>query len=434
MITIYSPNASSRLSYILDTLFIDFGKLSYKLVSSADEYESAVMPKINYSDKVLNGGVTIKPYGLLTEYGVRDINITVYDNDIYDKIFFTTTGSDLPFDIFSASFWLLSRYEEYLPFKPAANGIYHYANSLAWQHGFVDRPLVNYWLSIFLQKKLLLNVNFDKKNFTYMPTVDIDCAYRYKHKGFVRSVAGLIKSLLSGKFKDLHQQIKTHTGNEKDEFDCYDFLITCIKTYKVKPIFFFLLGDYGVNDKNHPSSNNHYRNLIKRISDYTLAGIHPSFGSNKNIQQLKVECVRLTQITHFNTTRSRQHFGILRFPETYHNLIECGIREDYSLGYPKITGYRASVCLPFYWYDLSREQKTSLLVFSYCINDSAMSFNKTPLLDLQETFKIHLYYTKKYGGSLVQVFHNDILGNYEFGEIAREYYRSCIEYFCAEKS
>ena len=38
-------------------------------------------------------------------------------------VFFqTTSDSDIPFDVFAASFFLVSRYEEYLEFQPDAHG------------------------------------------------------------------------------------------------------------------------------------------------------------------------------------------------------------------------------------------------------------------------------------------------------------------------
>jgi len=107
-------------------------------------------------------------------------------------------------------------------------------------------------------------------------------------------------------------------------------LIQTHKEDKLKCIYFFLLGDYGKNDKNIASTNRNFRELIKHISDYSITGIHPSFGSNNSVQQLKVEVSRLSNITHRQISRSRQHFSVLHFPGTYRDLLQAGISDDYS--------------------------------------------------------------------------------------------------------
>jgi hypothetical protein len=52
------------------------------------------------------------------------------------KIFFATAG-DIPFDIFSAAFYLLSRYEEYLPHELDEYGRYSHTGSIAYKEDFL---------------------------------------------------------------------------------------------------------------------------------------------------------------------------------------------------------------------------------------------------------------------------------------------------------
>ena len=61
------------------------------------------------------------------------------------KAFFKT-GWDIPFDIFAASFYLLTRYEEYLPHEKDKYGRYAHVNSLAFKENFLHLPLINLWI------------------------------------------------------------------------------------------------------------------------------------------------------------------------------------------------------------------------------------------------------------------------------------------------
>src|SRR5690606_12639845 len=125
-------------------------------------------------------------------------------------------------------------------------------------------------------------------------------------------------------------------------------------------IFFWLMADYGKFDKNNPVNNLEFQKQIQSVSKWAETGIHPSYASNSNPEKLKTEIQRLEKISGQKITKSRQHYIKLNLPETYQNLIEQGIEEDYTMAYADETGFRAGTCTPFFWYDLSREEKTNL--------------------------------------------------------------------------
>src|SRR5205814_2896242 len=115
-----------------------------------------------------------------------------------------------------------------------------------------------------------------------------------------------------------------------------------------------------INDKNTPVESKKLQSLIKNLGDYAEVGIHPSYGSNSKEGQLKKEIDRLSKILHKDVHKGRQHFLKLSLPETYRNLIELDITEDYTMGYAFQPGFRASICMPFNFYDLDNEIETKL--------------------------------------------------------------------------
>ncbi len=101
------------------------------------------------------------------------------------KHFLKLIGADFPFDIFAATFYLLSRYEEYLPHEKDMYGRYAHENSLAFKEGFLKLPLINIWLRDFAGSIRKLNIqsfNIQFSTFNFLPTYDIDIAYSYKIK------------------------------------------------------------------------------------------------------------------------------------------------------------------------------------------------------------------------------------------------------------
>jgi hypothetical protein len=376
-----------------------------------EDFRGSALPKINYSSEPV-GGLQISPHGILFDFGIKDYSTEVNNHPLFFKIFFRTHSGDLPFDIFGAAFWLISRYEEYLPHKTDNFNRFHYKNSLGYQYDFLQIPLVNLWL-LELKKALLLKfpqLKITEKKFSFISTIDIDNAYKYKYKGLVRTMAGYMSDLLKRDFNEIKQRTRILLNRQEDPFDCYDFLIEANRKSGVKSIYFFLLGDYGVNDKNHSASNLDFQALIKHLSDYAAIGIHPSFGSTGNLHQLKVEISRLSQITHRQISKSRQHFSILKFPETYQFLLQSDITHDYSMGYTNFNGFRAAFCYPFKWYSIDDESSTSLMVHPFSVSENTAEYyqSREKSSFMQQVLPI-IVEVKKYGGELISIFHNNTL-------------------------
>jgi hypothetical protein len=204
----FSTHITPRLQYIIEffskELFDD--PAAIRITGDKTFFSTATGPRFNYSDEEIPECFHLRPAGLLHETAVHPISITCFIHDD-QKAFFPTDG-DLPFDIFAASFYLLSRYEEYLPHPKDEYGRFAHTHSLAWKEGFLDQPLINSWLQD-LSRRLLRHypdLVFHKPTFKFIPTYDIDTAWSYRYKGWRRNLGGTLKSLVSGKW------IKPYSG------------------------------------------------------------------------------------------------------------------------------------------------------------------------------------------------------------------------------
>ena len=159
--------------------------------------------------------------------------------------FFTTfhKNSQYPFDLFAASFYLISRYEEYLPYLKDKYGRFNAPQSLAFQKGFLDKPIINIW-ALDLAKKLqeaFPKLKLQLPVFRFQPTIDIDAAYAYKQKGFWRSLGGYFKNFRAGDWLEIRKRTDVLLGKRKDPFDSFDYIFQFHKQLDLKPIFFVLL-------------------------------------------------------------------------------------------------------------------------------------------------------------------------------------------------
>jgi hypothetical protein len=86
------------------------------------------------------------------------------------------------------------------------------------------------------------------------------------------------------------------------------------------------------------------------------------------------------------------------------------------MGYGSINGFRASISTPYYWYDLKREEKTSLLIHPFCFMD-ANSYYEQKISSENALDELMQYYqaVKSINGTMITIWHNNFLGiNREF--------------------
>src|SRR5215831_14748890 len=142
---LYAIKTGPRLQYVIDLIAKELKNEPWKTTSSPEEFSRHNGAKINYSEKrISDEEIWIKPHSLLFETGINEQRIECFEVN-NNKAFFKTEG-DFPFDIFAASFYLLSRYEEYLPHSKDMYGRYAFENSLAYRENFLNLPLINIWM------------------------------------------------------------------------------------------------------------------------------------------------------------------------------------------------------------------------------------------------------------------------------------------------
>ena len=290
--------------------------------------------------------------------------------------FFQTDAKRMiPFDIFAASFYLISRYEEYLPHVLDPHLRFSGVDSLAYKHQFLEKPIIDIWAIKLLNllKNSYPNLIYQERTFKYLSTIDVDLAISFKHKGIIRSIIGYIKDIYNFNFQNIKTRTLVLLNLQKDPFDTFDQLQEIQEKYQINTHFFFLLGDYTSFDTNNDVNSPKFQSLIKSVADFAKVGIHPSYFTMHNFEKLKKEVKRLEEITNQPVKMSRQHFLRLKLPDTYHHLIDLEIAEDYTMGYSKYPGFRAGTCTPFYFFDLDYEIQTPLRIIPFAVMDTTLN-------------------------------------------------------------
>lgn len=404
MLYIYCPFDTPRLQYTLRFVFGTLMGCAFTLTRELPPYNA---PRIDYgiSDED-PAALSIPECGLLQENHIRQAPVD-FSGQGESFLLFPANGYDYPMDLFSAVFYLITRYEEYLPFNPDEYQRYPHKHALAFEHGFLNLPLINIWVSTLSAelKARFPALHFQPESYSFQTTFDVDMAWSYLHKGLKRNLAGWIK-------QPSVERLQVLMGKSPDPFFSFPYLERLHQEHNIKPIFFWLMAARtSALDKNISPTHPAMQQLIR---DQTNAyhGIHPSFAGHDDEQRWVWEKQQLEKIIQADVVRSRQHYLRFTLPETYRSLINMGISDDYSMAYGSINGFRASTGNVFNWFDLQRSEETALKVHPFCFMD-ANSFYEQLQHVPQTIQEAHHYISvcKQYNTPLSVLFHNQFLGS-----------------------
>lgn len=389
MISVFTEHITPRLNYVLDFCFLQKG-FEYTLYTNAIEFEKVRGIKLSYSAKDRPADFTIIPHTLLSETTVVDHSISVIEDEIL---------IDGKSDYLSVIFWMLTRYEEYLPHKRDSHDRYLSSESQLVKNNIHRLPNAD-----ILVKKIWENLRLDysiiQKRAECVPSFDIDVAWAYKNRNFLRTIGAAFKG------KDLKSRIKVLSGKAKDPYDTYEYIHEVASRVN-RIICFVLLADWSKYNKNIDWKNLEYGTLIRGLNSIGGMGIHPSYETYKNGEILEKEISRLEQIVGHEIVKSRQHFLRMEIPSTYELLISKGIQRDYTMGWADEIGFRAGTSFPHYFFNLHTNEKNNLLIFPFAYMDGAMKdqLKMTPEEAINEVEKMATA-VKDVGGVLMCIWHN----------------------------
>lgn len=435
MLLIYVPKLTNRLGYTINVVMRDILQTEFAITTDADTLVHHPEAKLCYAPQPIASvdAIFLKSTHLLFETMIGEQECRYFDFNGTPAIFpVFHKDSALPFDPLAAIFYMLSRYEEYLPHRKDQHGRILITETLAYKNGFHLTPVVERWALMI--KDLILEhypeTVFLKRNFCFEPTIDIDSAYCYLHKGWFRTCMGILRDGIHRRDPaEVKHRIRVLKKKEEDPYDTFDYIINLNKQYRFPLIFFALLGDYSLHDKPISYLNNEFRQLLQHIGDHSKVGIHGSYDSAMEPKRLEQEIQRLAEILHRPIYRNRYHFLRFTLPRGYSNLEKQGITQDYSMGFADQPGFRNGSCSTLPFFHLSRNQEINLNIHPFVAMDT--TFHTHMNLSPEEAIK--LYHTlidevKAVDGTFSCIFHNQNLCE-DFGwEGWRAVYEEVLQY------
>ncbi len=381
MILIYCPDLTARKQYIFKHIFRRILQIDYQITDELNVFVSHEGTKFSYGKKPLGEETFIWAHGLLSEQGIENQDIEMVYWDDLPAFFPAPERSDVPFDIFAASFYLITRYEEYFPQVKDEQGRYSPQESLAFKNDFLDKPLIDLWIKKFA--RLLLGTPEAGQKNKLRQTIGIEVASfnKYSKRGIIVNTTFLWRHLKKLQLRKAWYQLKALMNFTEDPYDNSIEILSKFKKLrltrnKVKEniplmIFFFHLGNYNDFNTGVTYKSKSYVEAIKHIADYVKVGLR--FSSNTAAQDIAIEEKRFEELVKRPLKHTMAAYSKISMPGHYKLLVDTKTMEDYSMGYVDQPGFRASTCYPFYFYDLDFEVQTPLLIHPYTVHYNSLT-------------------------------------------------------------
>ncbi len=411
MLLIYTHKITPRFTYVMRHVFENILGVDVSFTTTIEDFIKHSGAKITYGKQPLQNEFFIRSNDLLYKQGINNLEINIGNWEGTPCFFATEERSNIPFDVFAASFYLISRYEEYLPHIKDEHGRYPFKESIAYRNNFIEQPVIDIWMHKVLDALLkhFPDLQYKKKKYKYTSIIDVATSHCYAHRGLVRSFGGFLYDLGRFKFKRIFQRVSVWINPQNDPYDNFDYLISLHKKHKIKSMFFFQFADYSTFDKNVSTSNNKFRYLIKSVADYSVVSLSASYSSFSNLEVLKEEKMKLASLINRSIKYVRFRYNRIEIPTTYRNLVDADFREDFTMGYTHQIGYRAGTCTPFFFYDIHLESQQPIRVHPFTMHNYALNHlkNEEEILRKMDLLYRQLKYVE---GNFVGIFSNELLG------------------------
>ncbi len=286
---------------------------------------------------------------------------------------------NINFDIVAATFFMLSRFEEYdLKLKDKFQR-FRVIDSVAYKQGFLLQPIVDeYAMLVRAWIKFLVPEWRPKiREGKILLTHDIDHIRTLPNaRKIIRSV---IKESQSGGLINAIKKAKEEKSKESRDlskskyYQAINKLCDFSEKTNLKSRFFFQASPASFFDSgydiNHPSLNE----IFKRIKDQNnLIGLHPSFYTYKSAKKIKKEKESLENAINMRVSECRQHYLRFKVPDTWNKQIEAGLEADNSLSHAEHVGFRCGTCHPYNPFDINSQETLHIIERSLIVMDSSL--------------------------------------------------------------
>ncbi|MDR3259738.1 MAG: polysaccharide deacetylase family protein [Fusobacteriaceae bacterium] len=422
-IKIPANNIEER-SYIIKIIIEDFLGLSCNLILDAEETNYVICfdeKQIIFKDKFFN--IYPKDFSYLDNKNLPSKvlffkNLFLFDEDIPvifgdDELRVENNKIICGIDIFASSFFMLTRWEEYVNLTRDEHNRFPGSESLAYKNNFLHRPVVNEYVEML--KNILLYFNNDLKlsttNYQLFLTHDVDtlCMWKNWKQVFKVALGDIIKRKnINLSIERIAKYLLIIRKKINDPYDTFDWLMDKSEAIGIKSRFYFMSGGTSFYDNYYKVNAKNTLDLMQKIRKREhIIGFHPSYNAYNNFQQFKNEKDILEKTFKQKILEGREHYLRFEIPTTWQIWEDNGLEIDGTCGYADKEGFRCGTGDEFSVFNFLKREKLKLKERPLIIMEGTLKNYQN--LDIKQSETIYHYYidiSKKYKMKISMLFHN----------------------------
>ena len=260
------------------------------------------------------------------------------------------------------------------------------------------------------------------KKFAVCLTHDIDSVYFSKSE-IISMAIKLLKEHKIRNLKVLFSKINKRWNplwNFKDIMDLEE-------KYNAKSSFYFLTLDKEDLDFNFEIEDLEHEIGIIRDRGWEV-GLHGGHNAYNNFEEIKKEKDKIERVLNKKVIGYRNHFLRFKVPDTWELLSKAGFKNDTTLGYADMVGFRNGMCHPFKPFNLRINKEIDIVEISLTIMDCTLfDYMKLSYGMAWKITKLLIDTVERYKGVITILWHN----TYMTGE-SKKFYEKILEY-CNDK-
>lgn len=289
---------------------------------------------------------------------------------------FSEQGAIVHYDILGLTYWMLTRLEEVGRKDLDNHQRFSAFSSHAYQHGYLERPIVDEWLMILGQviQRVWPHIELKRHEFSIKVSHDVDSPsmYGFKHWSTIgRMMAGhlLKRRDLKAFFTAPYAKLATHSQlHPADPYNTFEWLMDISEANNIKSAFYFICGGSHSHDADYMPEHPVIRNLMRRIHERGHEiGLHPSYGTFQQTELIKQEAERLKRICAEESIEQQRWGGRMHYlrweqPTTMRAWAGAGMAYDSTLGYADRPGFRCGTCHEYPAFEPVAQEQLSLRI------------------------------------------------------------------------
>ena len=328
-------------------------------------------------------------------------------------------------DILASTYFLISRYEEvYRRNERDTYGRFPGKSSLPYRAGFLHRPIVDEYgealRRILLEEGVASRYNlrleerpqtFSRVNLTH------DLSRPYNYRGW----RSFLRAWLKEKKSPWEAARLSFSSDVEDDYYTFPKFLkwdraTCDSLGKERAdIFFFIrMPSRHPLDKPYYSLHSHYLRSILAVGEKykVLLSLQCSYAAGHQSELISRER-HLFERTFRRRPRGLRHNKLTSCePEDLLQAYASGFRNDYSMGYADVAGFRLGTCRAVKFINPNTRLLTELILHPLVLRDLTLSDPRYMALEAEEAERIAhelIRVTARYNGELTLLWHNDLL-------------------------